>query len=132
MSERKPPGVAWESWIERRIREGMERGDFDDLPGQGRPLAGLDRPRDEMWWVRDKLRREEVSYLPPALAVRRELDEARERIAAARTEAEVRAHVAAINERIVHVNSHTVTGPPSTLAPLDPDRVVEDWRRRRG
>ncbi len=82
------------------------------------PLADLGRPHDDMWWLRDKLRREEVSYLPPTLAVRKELDDTKERIAAARTEAEVRRHVAAINERIVYVNSHTVSGPPSNLAPL--------------
>jgi hypothetical protein len=83
-----------------------------------------------MWWVRDKLRREEVSYVPPALAVRKELDATMERIAAAQTEAEVRRHVAAINERIIYVNSHTTSGPPSTVAPLHVDRVLEDWRRR--
>ena len=33
MTERKPPGVSWETWIDRQIREGMERGDFDGLAG---------------------------------------------------------------------------------------------------
>ncbi|MGH9004035.1 MAG: DUF1992 domain-containing protein, partial [Acidimicrobiia bacterium] len=75
MTERKPPGVSWETWIDRQIRQGMESGDFDDLPLTGRPIPGLDRPRDEMWWVRDKLRRENVSYLPPTLAVRKELED---------------------------------------------------------
>jgi hypothetical protein len=131
MSERKPPHLGWESWIERQIRESMDRGEFDDLPGKGKPIVDLDRPHDEMWWVRDKLRREEVSYLPPALAVRKELDEAKDRIAAARTEAEVRRHVAAINERIVYVNSHTISGPPSQVMPLQVESVLEEWRRRR-
>jgi DnaJ-like protein len=130
LSERKPPGLGWESWIERRIREGIENGDFDDLPGQGKPLAHLDRPHDDMWWIRDKLRREELSYLPPALALHKELDETLDRIATARTEAEVRRHVAAINDRIVYVNSHTTSGPPSNVMPLRVDRVLEEWRRR--
>ena len=130
MSERKPRPVGWESWIERQIRESMDRGDFDDLPGKGEPIVDLDRPHDEMWWIRDKLRREDLSYLPPALAVRKELEEAKDRIAAARTEAEVRHHVAAINERIVYVNSHNVSGPPSQVMPLQVDRVLEEWRRR--
>jgi hypothetical protein len=129
MTERKPPDVGWGSWVERLIREAMERGDFDHLPGQGKPLPGLDGPDDEMWWIRDKLRREQVSYLPPALALRKEVDDAMDRIAAARTEAEVRRHVADINHRIVYVNSHTISGPPSNLVPLDADRVVEAWRR---
>ena len=28
----------WESWIDQQIREAQERGEFDDLPGKGRPL----------------------------------------------------------------------------------------------
>jgi Domain of unknown function (DUF1992) len=130
MSERKPSGVAWESWIERQIREAMERGDFDDLPGQGKPIPGLDRPQDELWWLRDKLRREELSVLPAALALRKELDDTRQRIAAARTEADVRRLVAAINDRIRYVNSHLTSGPPSDLVPLDVERVLDEWRRR--
>jgi Domain of unknown function (DUF1992) len=130
MTERKPPALGWESWIERQIREGIERGDFEHLPGKGKPLAHLDRPYDDMWWVRDKLRREQLSALPPALAVRKELDETMERIAAARTEEDVRRYVAAINDRILYVNSHTTSGPPSNLVPLQVDRVLEEWRRR--
>ena len=129
MTERKPPDVDWESWVERLIREAMERGDFDHLPGKGKPLR-LDGPDDEMWWIRDKLRREQVSDLPPALALRKELDDTMDRIAAARTEAEVRRHVAAINDRIIYVNAHAISGPPSNLAPLHVDRVLEQWRQR--
>jgi hypothetical protein len=127
-AERKPPGVSWESWIDRQIREGMERGEFDDLPGQGKPLRDLDRPRDEMWWVKDKLRREELSYLPPTLAVRKDLDDARARIAASESEAAVRDIVSEINARIVAVNSRVTDGPPSTLVPLDVEQVVAEWK----
>ena len=38
MTERKPFGVSWETWIDRQIREGMERGEFDGLPGHGKPI----------------------------------------------------------------------------------------------
>jgi hypothetical protein len=131
MTDRKPPGVSWETWIERQIREGLERGDLDGLPGHGKPLPDLDKPRDEMWWVRAKLRREEVSYLPPTLAVRKELDDTMDRIAAAATEAEVRDHVEAINKRIRYINSTATVGPPSTLVPLDVEDVVETWRSGR-
>ena len=127
---RKPPGVRWETWIERQIREGIERGDLDNLPGTGKPIRDLDRPHDEMWWVRDKLRREEAQYLPPTLAVRKELDETRDRIAVAATEVEVRDLVAGINEKIRRVNATAASGPPSTLMPLDVERVVERWRSR--
>ena len=131
MTERKPPGMTWETWIDRQIREGMEQGSFDDLPGAGRPLPGLDRPRDEMWWVRDKLRREQLSYLPPTLAVRKELEDTLAQVGRATTEAEVRTLVEAINVRIRRVNSTATSGPPSTVVALDVDHVVERWRAAR-
>ena len=131
MSDRKPPGVSWESWVDKQIREAKERGEFDDLPGHGMPLPDIDRPHDELWWVRDKLRREKVSVSPPALSIRREVDEALERIAAAATEEEVRGLVTAINERIRYVNSHTISGPATSIGPMDIDNVLEKWRRNR-
>jgi Domain of unknown function (DUF1992) len=128
MTERKPPGVSWETWIDRQIREGMERGEFDDLPGHGQPIADVDRPHDELWWVRNKLQREGVSYLPPTLALRKDVEDAQDAIAAAGSEADVRALVAEVNERIRAVNRQATSGPPSTLVPLDVERAVEQWR----
>ena len=131
MTERKPPGMSWETWIDRQIREGMERGEFDGLPGHGKPIRDLDQPRDELWWVRDKLRREDAQFLPPTLAQRKEVEDARERIAAVTAESEVRAIVAKINERIVKVNSRATAGPPSTVVKLDEEHVVRQWREAR-
>jgi Domain of unknown function (DUF1992) len=37
MTERKPPGVSWESWFEEQIRRAREDGAFDNLPGAGKP-----------------------------------------------------------------------------------------------
>jgi hypothetical protein len=128
LTERKPAGVSWETWIDRQIREGMERGDFDGLPGHGKPIADVDRPHDELWWVRNKLQREGVSYLPPTLALRKDVEDAQAAIASASSEAEVRALVTDINERIRSVNRHATSGPPSTLVPLDVERAVEQWR----
>jgi len=131
MTERKPAGVSWESWVEGQIRAAKERGEFDDLPGASKPLPNIDQPHDEMWWLREKLRRESVSFLPPALAVRKELEDALDRIAAADTESDVRQIVAVINERIAQVNSRTTSGPPTSLMPLNVDRVIQEWRNRR-
>jgi len=131
VTERKPPGVSWESWIDKQIRDAMERGEFDDLPGKGKPLPDIDTPRDELWWVRGLLKRENVQFLPPTLQVRKDLDEVRERIAATDDEAVVRTLVAEINEKIREVNRSVVTGPPSTLFPLHVETVVERWRAER-
>jgi hypothetical protein len=128
MTERKPPGVSWETWIDKQIREAQERGEFDDLPGKGKPLRDIDKPRDELWWVREKLRREEFTYLPPSLQVRKDLDEARERIRNATSEDDVRAIVEEINAKIREVNRMAVSGPPSNVYPLHLETVLDKWR----
>ena len=127
MTERKPPGVTWDTWIDQQIRAGIEQGAFDNLPGQGKPIADIDRPRDELWWVKQKLRSEELQLLPPVLAVKRELEIAREGIERASDEAQVREIVAGINEKIRTVNMHATEGPPSDLMPLDEEAVVARW-----
>ena len=47
MTERKPREISFTSWIDRQINEAQERGDFDNLPGAGKPLprAGPERGR---------------------------------------------------------------------------------------
>jgi Domain of unknown function (DUF1992) len=131
MTERKPPGIPFETWVERRIREATERGEFDNLPGAGKPIEDLDKPHDELWWIRQKLRREDFAYLPPTIALRRAAEDALAAAAQAASEDEVRRIVADINRRIMDGNRKAASGPPLNLAPFDADRVVRDWRRRR-
>jgi hypothetical protein len=128
MTDRKPPGLSWESWIDRQIREAAERGEFKDLPGAGKPIPGLDKPRDELWWVKDLLRREELSVTPPTLALRKAREELLERLAEHTSEETLRRTVEELNTRIRDVNRKATVGPPSTLMPLDVERVVARWR----
>ena len=121
----------WESAVEKQIREAMARGEFDNLPGQGKPLPGLDGNRDDDWWIKQKLKREQISYLPPALALRKEVEDALARITAVPTEAVVRAIVTELNERIVQVNTSITAGPASTVMPLDVEAIVANWRAGR-
>jgi hypothetical protein len=130
MTERKPPGVSFETWVERRIREATERGEFDNLPGAGKPIADLDKPHDELWWVRQKLRRENLTYLPASIALRKEAEEALLAAARAGSEQEVRRIVADINAKIVEGNRKAASGPPLNLVPFDVERVVRGWRER--
>jgi hypothetical protein len=131
MTERKPPGVSFETWVERQIREATERGEFDNLPGAGKPIADLDKPHDELWWVRQKLRREHLTYLPASIALRKEAEEALLAAARAGSEQEVRRIVADINAKIVEGNRKAASGPPLNLVPFDVERVVRGWRERR-
>lgn len=129
---RKPPGLSWERWIERQITEAIERGEFDQLPGAGRPIRDLDVRRDELAWIRDKLRRERVAPPPPpAIQIRIEVDAAMASLGGLADEAQVRSLVEHLNDRIRTVNRTVVTGPPTTLGPLPVEEVLERWRRLR-
>jgi DnaJ-like protein len=130
LTERKPAGVGFSSWVERQIQEAMERGEFDNLPGAGKPIPDLDEPHDELWWVKQKLRREQLSYLPPTLAVRKEADDALAAASRARSERDVRRIVVAINAKIREANGKAASGPPLNLMPFDVERVVRRWRER--
>ncbi|MFH8407583.1 DUF1992 domain-containing protein [Streptomyces sp. NPDC018019] len=131
MTERKPPGVDFETWTDRQIREAAERGDFAGLPGFGKPLTGLDKPYDDMWWVKEKMRRENLSFLPPTLALRKEAEDALEAAARAPSERAVRRIIGEINTKIEAAIRQPPPGPPLNLEPFDTDRVVGEWRERR-
>jgi hypothetical protein len=132
MTERKPAGVGFGTWVERQIREAAERGAFDNLPGAGKPIADLDKPHDQLWWVKEKLRRENLPYLPPTIALRRQAEDALAAAYQARSEDQVRRILADINARIVDGNRKAASGPPLNLMPFDVERVVRTWRERRG
>ncbi|MFF3541834.1 DUF1992 domain-containing protein [Streptomyces platensis] len=132
MTERKPPGVTFESWIDKQIREATERGDFAGLPGAGKPLPHLDEPYDEMWWIKDKMSREHLSYLPPSLVLRKEAEDALEAAAAAPTEAALRRILTQVNERIRAALRTPLEGPPLNLVPFDIDEVTRKWREQHG
>lgn len=131
MATAKPPGADWESGIDQVIRDGRERGEFDDLPGKGKPIAGLSDPHDELWWVRKKLAAEGVSYLPPTLALRKDREDTLALVGATRSEPRVRELLEQLNERIRAVNRRPGEGPPSTVMPIDVEAAMAAWREVR-
>jgi len=103
MTERKPPGMSFETWVGQQISQAMARGDFEQLPGAGKPLRNLDRDETAYDWAVAKARREGVdtaAMLPPGLALRRERDELPARVAGLTTEAQVRAAAEHYNDRV--------------------------------
>lgn len=40
----KPEDMTWDDWVEEKIREAQEKGLFDDLKGQGKPLPQRRNP----------------------------------------------------------------------------------------
>lgn len=132
MTARKPGNRSFTEWIDDQIRDAQERGEFDDLPGKGKPLQGLDGPQDELWWVRQWMAREGISYLPAPLALRLEAQKLIEGLDRISTESAVREAIEELNGRIRHENRMpAIDGPPTTLMPLDTDEFVERWRAKR-
>jgi hypothetical protein len=130
MTQRKPPGTSWESWIEAQIRVAQEQGAFDNLPGAGKPLPNLDQ-YDPLWWVKQLTQREQLSLLPPSLELLRKVERELATIEKLPDEATVRRRIAALNVEIARVNATVVVGPPTRLGKLDVDQVVARWRRTR-
>lgn len=129
MTERKPPGVSFETWVDKQITDAIDRGEFDQLPGAGEPIRDLDTPYDELWVTR-KLHREGLSIedaLPTPLRLRKEVERLPETVRKLRTEVAVRAAVGELNERI-RAWLVLPTGPTVRLAPVDVERIVEQWR----
>jgi len=130
MTQKKPVGKTWESFIEQQIREAMEEGAFDNLQGKGQPIPDLGREYDPDWWAKKLIEREKVSVMPPALALRRDVAQALERLPRIRDEAEVRRTLETLNAQIRKLNATIAEGPPTNLAPLDVEALVREWRQR--
>ncbi len=127
---RKEPGETHERYVDRIIREAREEGAFDHLSCAGKPLP-LTGVLEEAWWIKEKLRREKLSDLPEALAIRHEAEQVLAALPRERDERQVRERLEALNGRIRKINRTTVAGPPTSLAPLDVDEVVRRWRASR-
>lgn len=130
MTQRKPPGMGFESWIDRQIREAQERGEFDDLPSAGKPLPGAGEALDEDWWIKRKVREEEgTAGLPPSLVLRKQAETARARALAATTDEEARSIIEQLNAEILDALRKPLSGPPLNLMPVDVDELL---RERKG
>jgi hypothetical protein len=125
-------GHPYESRIDRQIREAQERGDFDDLPGTGQPVPDRGEMYDENWWLKQWVRRENITGLAPAtLKIRKEAEELMDRLDRETQESAVRRIVADLNGRIEQADRGLVDGPPVAIAPFNVDDVVARWRQRR-
>ncbi|MFB3065784.1 MAG: DUF1992 domain-containing protein [Planctomycetota bacterium] len=131
MTRRKPGGLSWESWVERQIREARERGELDDLPGAGKPIPGLEKPYDPLWWAKQLVHREGLSLLPETLALRLQVERTLERVWKQRSAEGVRRLVRGLNARILQANRQGAGSPPLGLSIFDEGAVLSRWRERR-
>jgi len=109
----------------------MARGEFDNLPGAGKPLRLPDR-HDPDWWVKGLIEREKVTgVLPPALGLRKDDVELEGELDREATEEGVRRAVADFNSRVVEARRQLLGGPPVVTQTRDADTEVEAWQQRR-
>lgn len=120
----------YESVVDRQIRLAQERGDFDNLPGTGKPLPGHGEPDDELWWVKGYIKREGLStepLLPTSLQLARQIERLPETVRKLRSEYAVREAVRELNNRIV-AYLRAPTPPHVPVRPVDADEMVAAWR----
>ena len=121
----------FESPIERRIREAMQRGEFDNLPGAGLPL-NLGRPGHERTWAERRMDDEDLSgILPGPLGVRRQKQDIQETLSDVLDEETARAVIDHLNEQIARSNLVPWSGPTIITGRLDVEATLAEWRRRR-
>lgn len=120
------------SWVEQRIREATERGEFDNLPGAGKPLP-LAESQDPDWWIKAKLKKEnldESDLVPGVIALRREAQSFPDSLSGFTREADVRAVLADYNRRVIEDIKRPTFGPsvPVVAPRIDVDAMVERWK----
>ncbi len=119
------------TWVDLQVRRAMERGEFDDLPGQGKPIEDLGVEHDPDWWVKKLVERENIALLPPAIALSKEDAELHDRLDDITAESEVRRELDDFNRRVVETRRQLQGGPPVVTPTRDVDAEVSAWRERR-
>ncbi|ORM24103.1 DUF1992 domain-containing protein [Williamsia sp. 1135] len=122
----------FETRIDRLIREAQECGEFDNLPGAGKPLD-LSDADDPEWWAKRKIKEENLgasALLPPTLQLRREAASYPESLRDLRNESAVRAVLEDFNRRVRRDRLAPSLGPASYVIArtVDVDEMIERWR----
>ncbi|GAB3807024.1 hypothetical protein GCM10028798_30810 [Humibacter antri] len=118
--------------VETQLQQAIRRGEFDNLPGAGKPLPGLGSPHDEDWWIRRKIETEQLRGLgPAALTLRVENAELDDRLDGLAREPEVREALEDFNRRVIEARRQLQGGPPVVTPTRDIGRDVAAWRERR-
>ncbi len=121
-----------ERWVDLQVQQAMERGDFDDLPGAGKPLGDLGAPEDRDWWLKKLIEREQVTgVLPAALQLRKEDAELDALLDREHAEQPVRDLLEDFNRRVVEARRQLQGGPPVVTPTRAVEAEVQRWRERR-
>lgn len=131
-AHRRPPMPPDTARHESAIEAAIARGDFDDLPGAGKPLD-LPRQEDPDWWIKRKLEDDDIdrdALLPPVMLLRREAEALAETSRALLTEQDVREHLEDFNTRVLADRARNPLA--RMLAPtVDVEARVARWREEK-
>ncbi|WP_134324731.1 DUF1992 domain-containing protein [Cumulibacter soli] len=143
MNGREPPSVFYNScafefdseflisvMADMQIRRGIERGEFDNLPGSGEPL-NLPEQHDPDWWFKSLLKREGLALMPLSILVRKEdakLDDVLDKLS---SKTDVRREIEAFNDLVIRARYYPAEGPPMITQPRDVEETVSSWAGRR-
>src|SRR4051812_7266573 len=118
-------------WVDLQVQEAMRRGEFDDLPGAGKPLDLPDK-HDPDWWVKQLIEREKITGIaPPAIALRLEDAELDAQLDREPNADGVRRVVSDFNARVVEARRQLLGGPPVVTPTRDVEAEVDAWQARR-
>jgi hypothetical protein len=134
MTDRKPPGMSFETWVDSQIARARDEGAFDDLDGAGKPLPRRTREQTSYDWALEWAKRENADVagmLPSGLALRKEREELPGLVARQPSEALARAVAEAHNARVDQYYRRPVEGPWVPVGMADVEELVGEWRRTR-
>ena len=118
--------------VEMSIQQAIRRGEFDYLPGAGKPIPGLGESHDPDWWIRRKIESEKLTGLgPPALMLRVEDRELDAKLDELHHEHDVREALEDFNRRVIEARRQLLGGPPVVTPTRDVEAEVRAWRERR-
>jgi hypothetical protein len=125
-------GVDRAAFVESAIQVAIRQGQFDNLPGAGKPLEGLGDHHDPDWWIRRKIETENLTGIgPPALLLRTEDRGLDQELDLLGRESDVRVVLEDFNRRVIEARRQLQGGPPVVTTPRDIDAEVQAWARRR-
>ncbi|MFI5622362.1 DUF1992 domain-containing protein [Nocardioides sp. NPDC051685] len=118
-------------WVDLQVQQSIQRGEFDNLPGAGKPIKNLDRDHDPDWWVKQLVEREQIVVLPRSVQLRKDDAELDALLDTQTTEDGARTIVEEFNERVIAARYGAPEGPPLITMPRDVEATLAAWRERR-
>lgn len=131
MAERKPQHQSWQGFAEQQIQAAQQAGEFANIEGQGEPIPGIDGPLEPDWWLKRKLRAEQLEILPPLLEARRDIERTRAEILHLKSEPIVREQLEKLAQRVREAILSPHPSPPVYVLPIDVEEELRHWRAAR-